>query len=545
MWVKAMWVKSFDIETRLLVLERFMRYLKRGFLRKTEFGKSSVTNEKIANKAVTEPKLADAAVTVMKVADGSISAPKIADAAVTNAKIERWILGKSGTAFPASPVDGEVFYRTDLNICYRYDSVTTSWIAVDYVADSGRLVDGVITSAKIADAAISSAKIADLAVVNAKIENLEVRKLRLRTNNLLLNSSFELYNPNLPWEVVSGTVKRNFGWEGWRATRSADTVEITSDTTTPFHGARCVKFVVPAGEYGLVDCWDGTPYALTIDHTKDYIFSCYAKKEGTAASKSSCIIDTDGGFSAYLIPDGTDLPTVWTRYSLVIYNSGSANTPKWTTSVKKALFRFYGSSLPVAAVAVYCDAFMAEMGTTLNDFELPRIDIKVGDIVDRAITTAKIVDGAVSTEKIALGAVTTERIAPNVIITPARIKQIAIGSHEMFKDAMWTTTATAYVVVPNSHLVFNLVNYATVGSVQVKLLANLYNDTAGAYTYCQVRDATAGAIILEVSATGSTALVESGWVTFSTTGLREFCLVLKVSAGTGGIRFATLLVRGE
>jgi hypothetical protein len=144
----------------------------------------AVDNSKLAALAVDAAKLADAAVTTAKIANAAVGSAAIAnlavgtahiaDAAVTNAKIERWILGKSGTSFPTSPTDGEVFYRTDLNICYRYYAAGATWIAVDYVADSGRLVNGVITTVKIADAAVSTAKIADAAINSAKIANLAV-----------------------------------------------------------------------------------------------------------------------------------------------------------------------------------------------------------------------------------------------------------------------------------------------------------------------------------------------------------------------------------
>jgi len=154
----------------------------------------SVTLEKLANASVDTAKLSDLSVDASKLADSSVEATKIAnaavgsaaianaaigtahidDAAITNAKIKNWILGKSGISFPASPEDGEIFYRTDENISYRWDNSNSQWIAIDYVADSGRLVDGVITSAKIGYAAISSAKIVDAAITNAKIANLAV-----------------------------------------------------------------------------------------------------------------------------------------------------------------------------------------------------------------------------------------------------------------------------------------------------------------------------------------------------------------------------------
>jgi hypothetical protein len=35
-----------------------------------------------------------------------------------------------GTSFPSSPQDGEIFWRTDQNVLYRYNLATTSWVAV-------------------------------------------------------------------------------------------------------------------------------------------------------------------------------------------------------------------------------------------------------------------------------------------------------------------------------------------------------------------------------------------------------------------------------
>ena len=34
-----------------------------------------------------------------------------------------------GSLFPSSPQDGEMFWRTDLGVLYRYDLATTTWVA--------------------------------------------------------------------------------------------------------------------------------------------------------------------------------------------------------------------------------------------------------------------------------------------------------------------------------------------------------------------------------------------------------------------------------
>lgn len=135
---------------------------------------SAVDTSKIADNAVDTTKIADLAVNNAKITDAAITTAKIGDAQITDAKIEKYVLGKSGITFPSSPTDGEVFYRTDLNKCYRYDAANLAWVAVDFLESSDRVADGVITSAKIADLAVSSAKIADLAVGTAKIADLAV-----------------------------------------------------------------------------------------------------------------------------------------------------------------------------------------------------------------------------------------------------------------------------------------------------------------------------------------------------------------------------------
>jgi hypothetical protein len=74
----------------------------------------------------------------------SIVDPMLIDPTV----LEKWFMGKAGTAFPGSPEDGESFYRTDLNIIYRYDGAHSVWIAVDYLEDAFRIKDRLITETK-------------------------------------------------------------------------------------------------------------------------------------------------------------------------------------------------------------------------------------------------------------------------------------------------------------------------------------------------------------------------------------------------------------
>lgn len=149
-------------------------HIQNGAITNAHIVNGAIDSAKIADAAITSTKIANAAVGSAAIANAAIGTAHIADGAVTNAKIEKWILGKSGTSFPTSPTDGEVFYRTDLNRAYRYNASTASWIAVDFVENSNRIADGVITTTKIVDAAITTAKIADAAVNSAKIANLAV-----------------------------------------------------------------------------------------------------------------------------------------------------------------------------------------------------------------------------------------------------------------------------------------------------------------------------------------------------------------------------------
>jgi len=109
--------------------------------------------------------------------DSIITANKIANSAVTQSKVAKWFAGTSGTSFPASPDDGEFFYRTDQDKVYRYNG--SSWIEVDYLSDPTRIGSAVIGSAAIIDAAITSAKIKNAAVGSAAIANLAVTNAKL------------------------------------------------------------------------------------------------------------------------------------------------------------------------------------------------------------------------------------------------------------------------------------------------------------------------------------------------------------------------------
>ena len=136
--------------------------------------------------------------------DFSVTEQKLADAAVTFGKVNKWFAGKMGTAFPASPSDGELFLRTDQNKFYRYSTSSAAWIAVDYHDDSTRFANNVIKNALIEsldagkittgylatgrlDTTVAyitqSAMIADAVIKNAHIGNAEIQSAKIASIN--------------------------------------------------------------------------------------------------------------------------------------------------------------------------------------------------------------------------------------------------------------------------------------------------------------------------------------------------------------------------
>jgi hypothetical protein len=110
----------------------------------------SITTAKLANLNVTTAKIADGNVTTIKLADLNVTREKVADGAINLQKLDLVSLDsryytegeidnklssiaggqaysfRKGTTFPASPLEGDVFYRTDLDLSYYYNGV--SWI---------------------------------------------------------------------------------------------------------------------------------------------------------------------------------------------------------------------------------------------------------------------------------------------------------------------------------------------------------------------------------------------------------------------------------
>ncbi len=93
---------------------------------------AAITGAQIATAAVDTAHIANAAVESAQIASAAILSAHLANAIITDAHIERYILGKSGTAWPGAPDDGEVYYRTDLQRAYRHqaDKYSTGTVAV-------------------------------------------------------------------------------------------------------------------------------------------------------------------------------------------------------------------------------------------------------------------------------------------------------------------------------------------------------------------------------------------------------------------------------
>jgi len=98
-----------------------------------------------------------------------------------------------GSAFPSSPVDGQLFFRTDQGLLYVFITATGQWeggasipagsigtVALsDLAVTTAKLSDLAVTTAKLSDLAVTTAKLSDLAVTTAKLSDLAVTTAKL------------------------------------------------------------------------------------------------------------------------------------------------------------------------------------------------------------------------------------------------------------------------------------------------------------------------------------------------------------------------------
>lgn len=106
---------------------------------------------------------------------------------------------KKGTSFPLSPVNGDLFYRTDVDILYHYDDSRTKWLSVSEDSlNCGRTsaIAGGTIYMRVGDATQSSTAgfrmVRNGTIIGASIENNNVlttaRDIEIRVNDSSVNS---------------------------------------------------------------------------------------------------------------------------------------------------------------------------------------------------------------------------------------------------------------------------------------------------------------------------------------------------------------------
>jgi phage minor structural protein len=378
----------------------------------------------IVDNAVTTSKISDGAVTNTKIADASITTAKIADASITNAKIEKWILGKSGTSFPTSPVDGEVFYRTDVDRAYRYSASTGTWVAVDFVENSNQIADGIITSVKIVDGAITNAKIANAAIDGAKIADLAVTTAKIQdaaiTTAKIANAA--ITTAKIADAAITTAKIANAAIDNAKIAAAAiDTAKIQDGAITN------AKIAV-----GAIDSAKISHAAIDTAHIK-------------AGAITTALI-AQGAVGTAQIADGsiTDAKIVSLNASKI--NAGTINTGQVTIQGANGKLKISNNRLqvfdnqptPVERVSI---------GDVNNDGTVYGIRVRGADgqtvLYDHnGVYTEGITDGAITNPKISDGAVDSRVIAANSVLAD----HIVAGAITGDKIAARTITANNIAV---------------------------------------------------------------------------------------------------
>lgn len=100
-----------------------------------------------------------------------------------------------------------------------------------------------------------------------------------------------------------------------------------------------------------------------------------------------------------------------------------------------------------------------------------------------------------------------------------------------------TTTSTLYVVIADSDIAFDPSLFRFEGTLYMKIIAHIKNDTAGETTYLQVYRQNAGTVVAgsEVSVVGAGwGIVASGWIDWSAeVGNESYQLRMMVTGGVG------------
>lgn len=267
----------------------------------TKLAALAVDAAKLADSAVTSTKIANAAVGSAAIANAAIGTAHIADAAITNAKIERWILGKSGAAFPldANVVDGEIFYRTDVNVAYRASKPAgvVTWVAVDYLESGNRLADGIITSAKIGNAAVGSAQIANAAIGSAHIATAAIGSAAIQNGAITNAAIANLAVDNAKIADVSA-VKLTAGTVGAQQIYLGNSSFLLDGSTKRLTVNDGVRDRVQLGDLG------SGAFGLTLRDGQGNVF---LDSRGIQPNPMSTVINADPNFAD---------PTKWDVYSV-------------------------------------------------------------------------------------------------------------------------------------------------------------------------------------------------------------------------------------
>lgn len=146
---------------RIKILEGVVRFLRRAYLKRTEFGEGSVTTEKlanaavtsikIANDAVTTPKIADFAITPIKIETGAVVTEKIAAKAVTGAKMSMTYKHSDSLATNFSTTTAEAFVDTGIELSFTTTDAGTVWLVgkgtVNHSVAGARLIVRIVDQA--------------------------------------------------------------------------------------------------------------------------------------------------------------------------------------------------------------------------------------------------------------------------------------------------------------------------------------------------------------------------------------------------------------
>jgi hypothetical protein len=106
---------------------------------------------------------------------------------------------QKGTTFPSIPSNGDLFYRTDVDILYHYDDSRTKWLSVSEISlNCGRTsaVAGGTIYMRVGDATQNSTTgfrmIRNGTIIGSSIQNNNVltsaRNIQIRVNNSTINS---------------------------------------------------------------------------------------------------------------------------------------------------------------------------------------------------------------------------------------------------------------------------------------------------------------------------------------------------------------------